>query len=236
MNKMRYALQSVGAPHSQSITDKMYEFMDMVLEKNEYINLTAITDRDEFEVKHLMDSIICYGWPEIEKANKIVDVGTGAGFPGIPLALLYPSKEFLLVDSLNKRLEFIKEATAALGITNVKVLHGRAEDIGQNSEYREKYNLCISRALAKLPVLLEYCLPLIKPDGFLYAYKTKGTIDEIEESNLARKLLGASEEVDIRNREIKGFNLDHNILVIKKNKKTPKSYPRKAGTPSKVPL
>lgn len=236
MNKMRYALESVGAPHDESTVSKMYEFMEMVLEKNEYINLTSITDRDEFEVKHLMDSVICYGWSEIEKANKIIDVGTGAGFPGIPLAILYPSKKFLLVDSLNKRLEFIKEVTAALDINNVEVLHGRAEDIGQNSDYREKYDLCISRALAKLSVLLEYCLPLIKPGGFLYAYKTKGTINEIDESELARKLLGAEDNVEIRKREIKGFNLDHNILVVKKFKPTPKTYPRKAGTPSKVPL
>lgn len=236
MKKLRYALEYLGAPHNEEALNKLYDFMDMVLERNEVINLTTITEKDEFETKHIMDSIVCYGWPEISEAKNIVDVGTGAGFPGIPLAILYPEKKFLLVDSLNKRLEFIKEATETLNIKNVEVLHGRAEDIGQNSKYREKFDLCLSRALANLSTLSEYCLPLIKPGGFLYAYKTKGTLNEIEDSAMARKLLGGSDDVEIRESKIPGFNLEHNILVIKKIRNTPKTYPRKAGTPSKVPL
>lgn len=236
MKKLRYALESVGARHDEKTVNRFYEFMDLVLEKNEYINLTTITDREEFEVKHLMDSIICYGWPEIDNANKIVDVGSGAGFPGVPLAILYPEKSFLLMDSLNKRLEFINEATEKLGIKNVQVLHTRAEDAGQNPKYREKYDVVLSRALSNLSTLSEYCLPLIKVGGCLYAYKTKGTLNEIDDSELARKLLGGSSEVEIREREIPGFHLDHNVLIIKKERNTPNTYPRKAGTPSKVPL
>lgn len=233
---MRYALESVGAPHDEITVSKMYKFMEMVLHKNEYINLTAITEREEFEVKHLMDSIICYGWEEIENAFNIIDMGTGAGFPGIPLAILYPEKKFLLVDSLNKRLEFIKESALELKIKNIEVLHGRAEDIGQNNLYREKYDLCVSRALANLSTLSEYCLPVIKTGGYVYAYKSKSAMNEIQESSLARKLLGASDEVEVRDRKIPGFHLDHNIYILSKIRNTPTTYPRKAGTPSKVPL
>lgn len=236
MKMLKYALQSVGAPYDDKTIGKMYYFMDLVLERNEIINLTTITERDEFEKKHLMDSIISYGWPEIDNAKKIIDVGTGAGFPGIPMAILYPHKSFLLLDSLNKRLEFIMEAAEKLEINNVKVLHARAEDAGRDPIYREKYDLCLSRALSNLSVLSEYCLPFVKVNGFLYAYKTKRALDEIEESYLARNLLGAEEGIDIRERNIPGFHLDHNVWVIKKIRKTPDTYPRKVGIPKKVPL
>ncbi len=236
MKKLRYALEAVGAPHDEKTVNKFYSFMDLVLEGNEYINLTTITDREEFEIKHLMDSIICYGWPEIDNSKKIVDVGTGAGFPGMPLAILYPHKSFLLIDSLNKRLEFITKATEKLEINNIKVLHTRAEDGGQDPIYREKYDLCVSRALSNLSTLSEYCLPFVKPGGYLYSYKTKRAVDEIEDSVISRKLLGADEDVEVRERKIPGFHLDHNVWVIKKTRSTPKTYPRKSGTPSKVPL
>lgn len=236
MKKLKYALESVGAPHDDKTVGKLYYFMDLVLERNEIINLTTITERDEFEKKHLMDSIICYGWPEIDNAKKIIDVGTGAGFPGVPLAILYPHKSFLLLDSLNKRLEFIMEAADKLEVNNIKVLHSRAEDAGRDPKYREKFDLCVSRALSSLSILSEYCFPFIRKNGFLYAYKTKRAIDEIEESSLARNLLGAKEEIDIRESEIPGFHLDHNVWVIKKIRTTPNTYPRKAGIPKKVPL
>lgn len=236
MKKLKYTLDSLGAPHDDKTVNKFNEFMELVLEKNEYINLTAITDRDEFVVKHLIDSVICYGWPEIDNANKIIDLGTGAGFPGIPLAILYPHKKFLLADSLNKRLQFIWEAAEKLEINNIEVKHGRAEDLGQNPDYREKYDLCVSRALANLSTLSEYCLPLVKIDGYLYAYKTKSGLTEIDDSLMARNLLGGSSDVEIRQMEIPGFHLDHNVLIIKKERHTPNTYPRKAGIPSKVPL
>lgn len=236
MKKLKYALETLGAPHDDSIINKFSEFMELALEYNENINLTAITDRKEFEVKHFMDSIICYGWQEIENSKKIVDIGTGAGFPGVPLAILYPTKKFLLIDSLNKRLEFIKSACKELDIKNVETLHARAEDAGRKKEYREKFDLCVSRALANLSVLSEYCLPLVKVGGYMYAYKTKRTEHEIDDSIIARKLLGAESKPEIRKGNIPGFHLDHNILVIKKDRPTPRTYPRKAGVPAKVPL
>ena len=233
---IKYTLQNLGAAHDEKTVNKFYEFMELVLERNEYINLTAITDRDEFKKKHLMDSIICYGWDEIEKAQNIIDVGTGAGFPGIPLALLYPDKQFLLLDSLNKRLEFINESAEKLEVKNIRTLHARAEDAGREEMLREKFDLSLSRAISSLSVVSEYCLPFVKPGGVLYTYKTKRAVDEIEESLLARKLLGASDEVEIRKSDIQGFHLDHNIWVIKKIRNTPDTYPRKAGIPKKIPL
>jgi 16S rRNA (guanine527-N7)-methyltransferase len=236
MKKLKQVLDELGVPSDIDAVGKFEEFMNLVLEKNEYINLTTIIDRDEFELKHLVDSVICYGWREIENAVNIIDIGTGAGFPGVPLAILYPNKSFLLVDSLNKRLEFIKEATKKLDINNVEVFHGRAEDVGRNPKYRESFDLCVSRACANLSTLSEYCLPLVKLNGYFYAYKTKRSENEIEESELARKLLGGSNEVEIRDGKISQFGLDHNVWVTKKIRNTPNTYPRKVGTPSKVPL
>ena len=234
--------------NSDRIAEKMYRFMDLVLERNENINLTTVTEKDEFIKRHLIDSVSCYGWPEIVASNKIVDVGTGAGFPGIPLALCYPEKNFLLVDSLGKRIDFINDAIRELEISNVQTLHARAEDAGRNPYIRDKYDLCITRALAPLNILLEYCLPMVKPEGYLYAYKTKKAVEEIEDANLALRLLGASTDVEIRqydkrrieNREKEGIEKESlyslNIFIIRKVSETPKEYPRKAGTPKKIPL
>ena len=233
------------------ITDKMSSFMDMVLERNETINLTTIIDREEFVKKHLLDSIACYGWTEIENAKKIVDVGTGAGFPGIPLAICYPDKQFALLDSLNKRIDFINDVVAGLGLANVKAIHSRAEDAGRDAAMRESFDLCVTRAVAPLNILLEYCLPLVKTCGHLYAYKTIKALEEIKESSLALRLLGASTDVLARSYGKDAMTVDASseeivispaapyslaIFVVDKIKNTPKEYPRKAGTPKKIPL
>lgn len=236
MEKLRQALCELGAPHDDKTINKLTAVMDMVLEKNEVINLTTITDRDDFVLKHIIDSLMCYGWEEIESSKDIVDIGTGAGFPGLPLAIVYPEKRFTLADSLNKRTEFINTVINELDIKNANTVHSRAEDLGRSKDFREKFDLCVSRAVAKLSVLSEYCLPLIKKDGWFYAYKTKMALGEIEESELARNLLGAERKVEVRETSLKDFHLDHNIIIMKKNRNTPKSYPRKAGTPNKVPL
>ena len=216
---------------------KMNQLMELVLERNEIINLTAITEREEFVEKHLMDSICCYGWDEMENAKRIADVGTGAGFPGLPLALLYPQKEFILMDSLGKRIEFINEALEILSIENVKTDHIRAEDSGRSAAYRETFDLCVSRAVAGLSVLMEYCLPLVRVGGWFYAYKTGKAVSEIESSLTARDLLGGDRSVEVRpvnSDQITEYG--RNIMAIKKIRHTPNMYPRKAGTPKKVPL
>jgi 16S rRNA (guanine527-N7)-methyltransferase len=241
--KLIAALEDFGARRGNvaEAAEKMLAFEDLVLERNEIINLTAITERDEFLVKHLIDSCACYGWPEIEAAARIVDIGTGAGFPGVPLALLYPEKTFLLIDSLAKRTDFIAEAAGKLGLSNVSVLHARVEDAGRDSQLRESFDLCVTRAVAAMPVLEEYCLPLIRPGGCMYAYKTKQAEGEIADGELARKLLGGSSDAESRpvGTEIHGaasLPFSRRIFIIKKESPTPATYPRKAGIPGKIPL
>ena len=233
-------LEGAGVDDSAVKAALMLKFMDLTLKRNEVVNLTSITDRDEFIVNHLLDSISCFGWEEIKTAKNVVDVGAGAGFPGLPLAILYPDKEFLLMDSLNKRVEFVREAVSALGLGNVRAEHCRAEDAGASKDYRERYDLCVSRAVAGLPTLLEYCLPFVRVGGSFYAYKTVKTMEEIEGSKIALGLLGAAPDIEVREPQIIGeasvIGYGHKIFVVKKIRPTPKTYPRKAGTPKKVPL
>ena len=209
--------------------------MEGILAWNEKVNLTNITDPAEFRIKHNADSLMCVDFPEFLEAETVIDVGTGGGFPGIPLAVYAPKKQFTLLDSLNKRLKIIDELAGELGIKNITLVHGRAEDAARAKEHREKYDLCVSRAVSNLSTLSEYCLPFIKVGGYLLAYKGPGAEEEVKEAAKALKTLGGS-LVDIRETSMEEYGLDHRILVIKKVRNTPKAYPRKAGTPLKEPL
>ena len=209
--------------------------MEGILAWNEKVNLTNITDPAEFRIKHNADSLMCVDFPEFLEAETVIDVGTGGGFPGIPLAVYAPEKQFTLLDSLNKRLKIIDELAGELGIKNITLVHGRAEDAARAKEHREKYDLCVSRAVSNLATLSEYCLPFIKVGGYLLAYKGPGAEEEVKEAAKALKTLGGS-LVDIRETSMEEYGLDHRILVIKKVRNTPKAYPRKAGTPLKEPL
>ncbi|MDD3169700.1 MAG: 16S rRNA (guanine(527)-N(7))-methyltransferase RsmG, partial [Eubacteriales bacterium] len=182
-----------------------------------------------------VESVAICGTPQMNEADSIIDVGTGAGFPGIPLAILYPDKRFLLMDSLNKRIRIISEISQEIGLRNVSFRHGRAEELAQSAEFREQYDLCVSRAVANLAVLSEYCLPFVKVGGWFAAFKTGKIEEELRESQHAIVLLGGKLEEN-KSLYIKGYDLDHRILLIKKVKKTLAKYPRKAGTPAKEPL
>lgn len=219
-------------PDKKEILEK---YMEGILEWNEKVNLTNITEPEEFRVKHIMDSLMCTDFPEYIRAESIIDVGTGGGFPGIPLAVFSPEKSFTLLDSLNKRLKIIGELSEELGISNIRLLHGRAEDMGRAKEHRGKYDLCVSRAVSNLATLSEYCLPFIKTGGFLLAYKGPGASKEVEEAKGAIRKLGG-EFLEIRDIQLEEYGLDHKIVVIRKDRPTPKAYPRKAGTPLKEPL
>lgn len=235
LNPLKKTLEAMNIENSQELIEKFRIYMEGVLEWNEKVNLTTITDPDEFAIKHFVDSIICANYPEYINAAKIIDVGTGAGFPGIPLSIISPKKEFILMDSLNKRLKIIDELCQRADIKNVVTLHARAEELAKNKAHRERYDLCVSRAVANMAVLAEYCLPFIKVGGFLMAYKGPEAENEVREAEHALYLLGGRAE-EIRNGNLKEFGIDHKVVVIKKVSNTPSKYPRKPGTPTKEPL
>ncbi len=217
------------------IDEKLKLYMEGILEANEYVNLTAITDPAEFEVKHIIDSLACIDFEEYKAAKKIIDVGTGAGFPGIPLAVNSPEKEFVLMDSLKKRLNIIDGLAEKLEIKNVTTVHARAEELAKDKNHREAYDLSVSRAVANLATLSEYCLPFIKVGGYLLAYKGPEADDEVREAKKAIEILGGKVK-EIRTVEMEKYGINHKIVIIEKVKATPGKYPRKAGTPAKEPI
>lgn len=229
-------IKELEEKYGEERTSMLVEYMDMILEKNQYINLTAVRDRDEALQKHIADSLSCDFMEEYEAAENVIDIGTGAGFPGVPLAIVSPDKKFTLVDSLNKRLRIIDELTGELGIKNVTTVHGRAEDVGKSKEHREKYDICVSRAVASLDVLCEWCLPLVKKGGYFVAYKGENVSRETEDAASAIKLLGGK-IVEIRKVQTEEESISGHVLVmIKKVKNTPSKYPRQAGQARKNPL
>ena len=213
--------------------DAFYEYMQMILEWNQKINLTAITEESEFILKHFVDSLTILKY--IKQNDLIVDIGTGAGFPGIPLAIVNKENTFTLVDSLNKRINFLNEVKEKLKINNIETVHSRAEDFGQNNKYRETFDIAVSRAVANLSVLVEYLLPLVKLNGKIICMKGTDLGEEIKEADYAIKQLGGEikqiEEFCLPDTDIK-----RTIIIIEKKKNTPKKFPRKAGMPSKQPL
>lgn len=213
--------------------EQFEKYKDLLLEWNEKINLTAITEEDDIILKHFIDSMTIL--KHIDKNSSIVDVGTGAGFPGIPVKIANPSINVTLVDSLNKRLIFLEEVIKNLNLEKIKTVHSRAEEFGQNKNYREKFDIATSRAVANLSVLVEYLLPLVKVGGKCICMKGSDIQEELQNSKEAIKTLGGQiekvEEFTLLESDIK-----RNIIVIKKIKQTPNKYPRKPGVPSKNPL
>ncbi len=237
MNDYTY-LKNVLNSWNFTLTDSQYEqldlFYNLLIEKNKVMNLTAITEFDEVVVKHFADSLsICKVLPE--NISTVCDLGTGAGFPGIPMAIAYPNLQFTLIDSLNKRIKFLQEVVDALGLTNVTLIHARAEEAGRNKLYREQFDLVVSRAVANISTLSEYCLPLVNLGGYFISFKSGNISEEIIASGSAINKLGGSMDEPVYF-ELPETDIARSFLIIKKEKKTPKSYPRKAGTPSKEPL
>lgn len=235
MDSLKKALDELNISYTEKQIQQFASYMDGVLEWNEKVNLTAITEHEEFIAKHFVDSVLCADFDEFKNAKTVIDVGTGGGFPGVPLAIMAPDKKFVLMDSLNKRLKIIDELTAEAGIMNTQTVHARAEELARNKNHREKYDVCVSRAVANLTTLSEYCLPFIKVGGYLLAYKGPDADQEIKDAAKAISILGGKLE-KVEKSGLESFGLDHRILFIKKVKNTPAKYPRKAGTPSKEPL
>ena len=235
MKRVKEILAQQNIDIRESALDKMVKYMDEILKLNEEINLTAITDRDEFIEKHFVDSLLAAGLSEFSGAARILDIGTGAGFPGIPLALAFEDKEFVLADSLNKRVKIIESLCEKLGIGNVKAVHGRAEDLAKRGEYRESFDICVSRAVAGMSTLSEYCLPFVKPGGIFVAYKGPDCEEEVAQAAKAIDLLGGG-DVKILSPQSGEASFDHRLVIVRKVANTPSAYPRKAGTPAKKPL
>lgn len=235
MKQLEHALEQMGILCTRQMLCQLKQYMEGILKWNKMVNLTSITDPDAFIEKHYMDSVLCAPCDAFQKSNRIIDVGTGGGFPGVPLAVIAPDKEFVLIDSLNKRIKIINELCQQAGIKNVTAIHGRAEDLAKDRKYRETFDLCVSRAVANLSVLSEYCLPFVKPGGWFIAYKGPDIKEEVKESVKAIRLLGG-EIKEEKTPVLEGFELKHKLLFIQKKQRTPQKFPRKAGTPSKDPL
>lgn len=232
--KLSEQLRNVLIEPSEKQLEMLYKYKEMLLEWNTKINLTAITEDNEIINKHLVDSIIPNKYLG-EKSATIIDIGTGAGFPGIPLKVVNENLDITLLDSLNKRINFLKNVIEELNLKNIEAIHGRAEEVLKNKEYRESYDFAISRAVAPLNVLVEYMLPAIKINGRCICMKGNNAEKEIEEAKKAISILGGRIE-SINKHILPNTDIERNIIVIKKEKATPPKYPRKAGTPSKEPL
>ena len=210
-------------------------YYELLIQKNEVMNLTAITDRAEVQEKHFLDSLALTQAVSLSGRETVIDVGTGAGFPGIPLKILFPEMKIVLADALQKRIGFLQEVIETLELADITTVHGRAEDLGHDPLYREQFDLCVSRAVAPLNILSEYCLPFVKTGGIFAAYKAAAAKEELQEAEHALEVL-AGGEAQIKELNVGPSGLNRSFAVIKKTGVTPEKYPRAAGKVKKKPL
>ena len=240
MNKLVNIFNKINIEISDDQINCFEKYYELLIEKNKVMNLTAITDKEDVIVKHFIDSIALIPYLTDKGINinnklKIIDIGTGAGFPGLPLKIMMPDVKFTLLDSLNKRVSFLNEVIDELKLKDIEALHGRAEDYASDNKYREKYDICVSRAVANLSTLSEYCIPFVKEDGFFISYKAGESEEEINNSKNAIKILGGKIN-KVEEFVLPGTDVSRVFVFIRKLELTDKKYPRKAGVPAKKPL
>ena len=240
MNKLVNICNKINIEISDDQINCFEKYYELLIEKNKVMNLTAITDKEDVIVKHFIDSIALIPYLldkgiNINNELKIIDIGTGAGFPGLPLKIMMPDVKFTLLDSLNKRVSFLNEVIDELKLKDIEALHGRAEDYASDNKYREKYDICVSRAVANLSTLSEYCIPFVKEDGFFISYKAGESEEEINKSKNAIKILGGKIN-KVEEFVLPGTDASRVFVFIRKQELTDKKYPRKAGVPAKKPL
>ena len=235
LEKFKNGLQQLHIALSEKQMEQFLQYYELLVEKNKVMNLTAITEFDEVVEKHFLDSVSLTKQLDLHQPLKVLDLGTGAGFPGIPLKIVFPELEITLMDSLNKRVLFLQDVISSLQLQNIEAVHGRAEEAAKNKKYRESFDLCVSRAVANISTLSEYCLPFVKIGGSFISYKSSTIEDELKDGKKGIAILGGKVK-DVYKFTLSDSKLQRSFVIIEKEKKTPKAYPRKAGTPSKDPL
>lgn len=234
MERLKSITAQFGLELSDRQIDQFERYYELLVEWNSFMNLTAITEKDDVIVKHFADSLLLYKYKNLHDNIRLIDVGTGAGFPGIPLKIAFPEINVTLMDSLNKRLNFLNEVIKELELDNVDTVHARAEDGGRNPIYREQYDLVVSRAVANLSTLSEWCLPFVRVGGYFIPYKSNALSDEMNNGKKTIRILGGQVE-NIFNTTIPDTDNQRSFVFVKKISKTDKKYPRKPGA-SKKPI
>lgn len=233
--QFRKDIEALGIDLTEKQIQQFISYYEKLVEWNEMMNLTAITEYDEVMKKHFIDSMTLIKAFDVNQSASVIDVGTGAGFPGLVLKIAFPNLKITLLDSLNKRIQFLNEVIGNLGLDGVETIHGRAEDFAKPGKLREKYDLCVSRAVANLSTLSEYCLPFVKENGLFISYKSEKVQEEMVKADKAISILGGKVERQVEF-TLPDSDIYRNLFIIRKVKKTPAKYPRKAGLPSKEPL
>lgn len=238
MNSIEALLKGVGDLNielSQVQAERFVKYKELLKEWNKKINITAITEDDEIDIKHFLDSLTPVTTRLFENSIKLIDIGTGGGFPGLPLKIYNEGLKVTLLDSLNKRIAFLKEVIEALGLKDIEAIHGRAEEFGRKEDFREQYDISISRAVASLNTLSEYCIPFVKVGGYFVSMKGPDIEDELREAERGIKILGGK-IVEVATVKIPLSDIVHTLIIIEKIKETPTKYPRGGGKPKKKPL